>query len=334
VHCFLLRGRATVTFRFDPDEPGADVVIADALEVCASVLPEHDSALLDLLEGCEAARYSLARMGHELRGELASALESIATCEALSLDDAATVARCAARLSEWGAGDGTGIILEYAAGPELRGATAAALPAAGADIPIGALQSFLWDALSLSSASLAEVLSAAASSVPRAIALLRSRSSSHSAHIAASAQVAPPPVRLRHLCAALDAPRASARATKVLSTELVLSGVLLADMAGVMSDLADPLSQRVFPRLRHARARPADHRHARFCIRSTYAPAPAAAARVRSSRSSTSPDFISSCGGRCRPYWLPSPRAALPSRPRRFICAASVDGARCAAGSE
>lgn len=30
------------------------------------------------------------------------------------------------------------------------------------------------------------------------------------------------------------------------STELVLSGVLLADMAGVMSDLADPLSQRVF----------------------------------------------------------------------------------------
>ena len=90
------------------------------------------------------------------------------------------------------------------------------------------------------------MLSAAASSVPRAIALLRSRSSSRSAHIAASAQVAPPPVRLRHLCAALDAPRASARATKVHSTELVLSGVLLADMAGVMSDLADPLSQRVF----------------------------------------------------------------------------------------
>ena len=122
VHCFLLRGRAAVTSRFDPDEPGADVAIADALEVCASVLPEHDSALLDLREGCEAARYSLARMGHELRGELASALESIATCEALSLDDAATVARCAARLSEWGAGDGTGIILEYASGPELQGA--------------------------------------------------------------------------------------------------------------------------------------------------------------------------------------------------------------------
>ena len=238
LHCLVMRGRAAVTSRFNPDEPGADVDVADALEVCASLVPEHDRALLDLLEGCEAAHYSLARMGGELRGELAAALESASACDALPSDDVLVLDRAALRLSEWGAGDGTGTILEYAAGPEVH--STAELPAGGTDVPIIALLLLLRDALSIPPARLAEVLSVAASSVPRAIAILRS-----SSEVAVSAQIASPQVYLHHVCTALDAPHASVWAVQAHSTELLLRGVPLASMPGVMSDLEDPLAQRV-----------------------------------------------------------------------------------------
>ena len=243
MHCFVIRGRAGYT-HLDADEPGADVDVADALEVCAglSASPDHDCVLLALLEDCMAARYSPARMDNSLRVELANALES-AALEELTPGDARAVARGAARLCEW-IGDGTCSILQYASGPGLR--DAAGLPVGDAKISVPLLCSLLRDFLDAPVDRMLEVLSEAVSSAPRARALLSGSTRVRVTSPAVAAERRPPSDRrLSHLLSALEAPRVTVHATQVHSTELLLHGLPLAEMAGIMCDLEDPLAQRI-----------------------------------------------------------------------------------------
>lgn len=99
LHCFTIRGRAIFT-QFDASEPGADADIADALDICASVAPEGDGTMCQLLEDALATRYVIARMDSHLRRELAEAFRSV-LLKSLTPTDAEVVAQGATRLEEW-----------------------------------------------------------------------------------------------------------------------------------------------------------------------------------------------------------------------------------------
>lgn len=240
LHCFMIRGRAGFKCIVDPNQPGADVDVADALEVCTSCVPEDERLMQWLLEACLAARYSLDRMDNEVRGELAAAFDRAASSEELAPEDARALARGSERLSAWTGGDGTGIIMQYASGPEPR--DAARPPASGAVVPIADLLSQLRVFHCVPPAEIVELPSVAASSAlcagppPRNIL---------AAVGAAAGQQPCSPMRLHHVCDALNAPHASAWASRAHSTELVLRGIPLAEMAGVMAELEDPEAQRV-----------------------------------------------------------------------------------------
>ena len=227
LHCFTIRGRAIFT-SFDADEPGADADIADALDVCASLAPEGDVAMCQLLEDALAARYVLARMDGYLLGELAEAFRGV-LLKGLALAVAEVVNQGARRLEAWRSKKTCNILL-YATGPPLR------VPGGpGVDIPTDRFLENLVAAYDLSPAMQSEFLLASGSDVHKARAFLNPSESTGAATKRASRQ--------RKLCSVVQYARPWLAQT--CSTELVLRGVLLSDLEGVMEDLDDPLTNRI-----------------------------------------------------------------------------------------
>lgn len=94
LHCFLVRGRADF-LEFDPDEPGADADVADAIGWCVDNTSEVDDSLSGLLVECKKAR-SLARMDIELQSELIDVFKGVLAQQAAAV----TVLRGLERLLE------------------------------------------------------------------------------------------------------------------------------------------------------------------------------------------------------------------------------------------
>lgn len=215
-HCFMVSGRMDATF-FRDDEPGADADIADALDTCANLVLVHDDDIRRLLDATLAARYSLARMSSALLSDLAEAFED-ATRLPLSERDAKSVARGTGRLREWASAH-SGSILLYASGGS---------PFAGEALDVPADR--FYDLLNKS-------LRAPRSAQEKFVSVTVDREAQLDC---AAADM--PPSAPKLLAAAR---RALAWTAPAASTELVLSGVPLDQLAGVMSDLDDSLTQRV-----------------------------------------------------------------------------------------
>ena len=239
LHCFAIRGRAGYT-HFDPDEPGADMDVADALEICAGLVSEDDAAMCRLLEESLAARYVLARMDHDLQSDLADAF-LCAQSELLTAEASKAVAEGSKRLREWMGANEASVLL-YASTPLGSGGNVArSVVAVSSDDHVDEkrFRLLLQAGLSLSAPGLNKLLSlvSEASNVGEAVHLLE-----NAAHVIADSTSAPRCRSPRLWCAAECALPLLRRTA---SSELVLRGVPEKFLAGAMADLKDPLTQQL-----------------------------------------------------------------------------------------
>ena len=232
-HCFIIRGRAGYT-KYDADEPGADLDVADALDAVARLAPEDDFEVESLLREALTAHYSLARMDDDLLQSLAAAIEHAALIPMLWPAAAEALSRGARRLREWAAADATVLLYAASRGSGDERGSAPAGPPGHADARVVLMPSALLEA-----AELGEVADAGLGEggvTPLA-----------PAHVRRAA--APSPSTVRAWCTSLklaaESGRVSLAVARAHSTEVVLNGVPRSLLAGVMADLKDPLTQRI-----------------------------------------------------------------------------------------